>query len=57
MIWSASFSKDTCVIFAYLTFEVGKYVVNFINFYFKKKVSPMYPSRKRPSFFSLCMNN
>lgn len=56
MIWSDNFSKDTYVIFLYFTFKIIEHIVNLINFYYKKKVSPLYSSYKKPSYFSLYIN-
>lgn len=53
MIWSANFLKDTCIILAYSTSKINKPIVDFINFYPKKKVLPIYFGLKSPSNFSL----
>lgn len=40
-----------------LTSEVSKHIDDFINFYLKKNILPIYPNRKKHNSFSLYMNN
>lgn len=37
MIWLAYFVKNTYIILAYSTSEIVKYVIDFINFFSKKR--------------------